>query len=358
VLTPGGWQEFDLEVADGVIAHESIKGASVLDVSGLRIVPGYIDIQINGGWGHDLAQDPAALWTVSERLIELGVTSFLPTLTTDGYHLWGDALASWQAGPPTGADHRGAEPLGWHLEGPWLAPSRHGAHSRELLQPIPRTVPDDLTPEAGVRLVTLAPELHGADAMIRTLTGNGVVVACGHSEATVEQGFDAIGQGVALGTHLFNAMSGLHHRNVGLAAALLLDDATYLSMIVDGEHVAPELVDLTWRLARQRFIVISDAVEFLGTAAAGATGEAVRLYDGTLAGTAIGIDAAVRNLMAFTGCEVADAVAAASAVPARCLGLTDRGWIEPGMRADLIALDDQANVVLTMVGGELVWDGR
>ena len=358
VLTPTGWQEFDLNIVDGIISDQAVPGTAVLDVSGLQIVPGYIDLQINGGWGHDLALEPSALWSLSERLVEVGVTSFLPTLTTNGYSRRRDALAAWQAGPPSGEHHRGADAVGWHLEGPWLAPTRHGAHSRELLQPIPRIPPVDFTPELGVRLITLAPELTGAGAMIEALVGKGVVVACGHSEATAVQGDEALDAGVTLGTHLFNAMSGLHHREAGLATSLLLDEATYVSMIIDGEHVSPRLVDLAWRLTPDRLIVVSDAVAFMGTAAADATGAAVRLYDGTLAGAAIGIDGGVRNLMAFTGCDLAEAVEAASTIPARCLGLHDRGSIEVGRRADLIGLDDEANVVLTMVEGELVWDQR
>lgn len=356
VLTPTGWQEFDLPIVDGLIAHGSASPNGVLDVSGLKVVPGYIDVQINGGWGHDLARDPGSLWDLSARLVELGVTSFLPTLTTNGFARRREALAAWQAGPPR--DHRGADPLGWHMEGPWLAPTRHGAHSRQLLQPVPRTRPADFRAEHGVRLVTLAPELGGATAMIRSLNEAGVVVSCGHSEATVGQGEAAIEAGARMGTHLFNAMSGLHHRDVGLAAALLLSDDAFVSVIVDGEHVAPHLIDLAWRVARRRLVVVSDAVAFMGTPAAEATGAAVRLYDGTLAGAAIGIDAGVRNLMAFTGCSLGDAAQAASTVPARALGLLDRGRIEEGRRADLVALDADGQVRLTMVDGQVVWDQR
>ncbi|MCP3990490.1 MAG: N-acetylglucosamine-6-phosphate deacetylase [Actinomycetia bacterium] len=358
VLTPTGWQEFDLNVVDGVIRDESTGQSEVLDVSGLKIVPGYIDLQVNGGWGHDLGRDPASIWPLSERLVEIGVTSFLPTLTTNGYSRRREALSLWQAGPVDSEGHRGADPIGWHFEGPWLAPSRHGAHSRELLQPVPRAAPADYTPDLGLRLVTLAPELNGALPMIAELKRHGVVVACGHSEATSAQAVAGFESGITIGTHLFNAMSGLNHREVGLAAALLLTDSTFVTMIIDGEHVDPDMVKLAWRLASHRLIAISDAVAFMGTAAASATGSALRLYDGTLAGSTIGVDAAVRNLMSFTGCDLADAVSAASLVPARSLGLSDRGRIEVGCRADLVGLDDEANVVLTMVAGDLVWDRR
>jgi N-acetylglucosamine-6-phosphate deacetylase len=357
VLTPNGWQEFDLNVVDGIIADGSDGRGDVLDASGLRIVPGYIELQINGGWGHDLQREPAALWALARRLVEVGVTSFLPTLTTNGFARRREALSMWRAGPPDRAAYGGAEPVGWHLEGPWLAPSRHGAHARELLQPVPAEVPSDYTPVHGVRLVTLAPELRGAMEMIAGLVDQGVVVSCGHTEATPEQARAARAAGATMGTHLFNAMSGLHHRNAGMAATLLLEP-NYVTMIVDGVHVSPEMVALAWRLAQGRLIVISDAVSAMGTVAASATGDAVRLFDGTLAGSSIALDAAVRNLVAFTGCDLADAVAAASEVPARCLGLADRGRIEIGRRADLVGLDPAGNVVLTFVAGRLLHDRR
>lgn len=357
VLTPAGWQDFDLNVVDGMIAADSESSGEVIDVSGLRIVPGFIDLQINGGWGHDLERDPAELWALSARLVETGVTTFLPTLTTNGYALRREALAAWRDRPDE-ASFIGADPLGWHFEGPWLAPSRHGAHSRELMQAIPSVLPQDYSPESGVRLVTLAPELRGALEAIEELRRRGVVVSCGHSEATAEQaraGFDA---GVTMGTHLFNAMSGLHHREVGLAAALLLRDDVYLGLIVDGEHVDPDMIRLVWRLAQDRVVAVSDAVAFMGTAGASATGSAVRLYDGTLAGSAVGLDQSVRNLIQYTDCGLSAALATVTEAPARCLGLADRGRIEVGLRADLAAIDDEGQVVMTLVDGRIAFDAR
>ncbi|MEM7338604.1 MAG: N-acetylglucosamine-6-phosphate deacetylase [Actinomycetota bacterium] len=358
VLTPNGWQEFDLNIVDGVISDAAAPDGSVVDATGLRLVPGYIDLQINGGWGLDLQRDPTTVWALGERLVEVGVTSFLPTLTTNGFSRRREALSAWRTGGPAQGNYLGADPLGWHMEGPWLAPSRHGAHSRELLQPIPREVPTEYNPAHGVRMVTLAPELAGAHDMVEELRGQGVVVAAGHTEATAAQGRVAFDAGVTVGSHLYNAMSGLHHRDPGMAAALLVDNRVYATLIVDGVHVSPEMVALAWQAAAGRIIAVSDAVAFMGTVASGATGDAVRLYDGRLAGSTVGLDMAVRNLVAFTGCGLADAVAAVTEIPARCLGLPDRGRIEIGRRADLVALDDEGQVVMTFVGGRLVWDRR
>jgi N-acetylglucosamine-6-phosphate deacetylase len=181
-------------------------------------------------------------------------------------------------------------------------------------------------------------------------------VSCGHSEASAAQSRAAFEAGATMGTHLFNTMSGADHRKPGLAAALLLGNV-YLGLIVDGVHVAPEMVQLAWRLARGRVVAVSDAVAAMGTDAA-PDGEPALLADGTLAGSGIGMDTVVRNLMRFTGCELADAVLAASDVPARCLGLPDRGRIELGRRADLVGLDGDGNVVLTLVAGMVAYDKR
>lgn len=356
VLTPAGWQEFDLSVVDGIISDRDPEPAQIIDASGLRVVPGFIDLQINGGWGHDLQREPGAIWALGRRLVELGVTSFLPTLTTNGMARRREALSVWRTGPPDGEEYAGAEPLGWHLEGPWLAPSRHGAHSRELLQPVPSSTPPGYSPAEGVRLVTLAPELAGATEMIAALTGQGVVVALGHSEAVADQARTALDAGATMGTHLFNAMSGIHHRDVGLAAALLVEPA-YLGLIVDGVHLDPDVIRLTWQIARNRIIAVSDAVSTLGTEL-GRAEVAMRLFDGTLAGTALGLDGAVRNLVAFTGCPLEDAVATVTEIPADCLGLVDRGRIMVGGRADLVALDAEGTVRMTFVGGLLTHDSR
>jgi N-acetylglucosamine-6-phosphate deacetylase len=358
VLTPAGWQEFDLNVVEGLIAGGDGGPGEVVDASGLRIVPGFIDLQINGGWGHDLQRDPASLWALASRLVEVGVTSFLPTLTTNGYSRRRQALNAWRSGPPADGELGlgGADAIGWHIEGPWLAPSRHGAHSRELLQRIPDTVPGDYTPAGGVRLVTLAPELAGAAAIVNSLTRQGVVVSVGHSEATADEARTVFRAGATMGTHLFNAMTGIHHRHVGLAAALLVEPV-YVGMIVDGVHVAPDIVRLAWRLAGNRMIAVSDAVAFMGTAAASPT-DAVRLYDGTLSGSSIGLDTAVSNLVSFTGCSLIEAVATVTEIPAACLGLSDRGRIEVGRRADLVALDADGRVMMTFVAGRLLHDAR
>lgn len=278
------------------------------------LVPGgYFDIQINGGWGHHFSDDPASIWSVGAHLLERGVTQFLPTLVSDGFEQLDVALDVLAEGPPTG--WVGAEPIGWHLEGPWLNPQRAGAHRRSAIREI--DLPDRLTRADGVRLVTLAPEVPGAGEAITELVRRGVVVSMGHSDATAVQAGAAIDAGAALGTHLFNAMSGLHHRSPGLAAALLDRSDVHVGLIADGHHVAPQMVRLAWRLAAGRIVLVSDAVSMLGT-----NDEPVaRLADGTIAGATMSLDQCVQNVVAFTRAELADAVAAASSVPRALFGV-------------------------------------
>ncbi len=193
-------------------------------------------------------------------------------------------------------------------------------------------------------MVTLAPELEGAIDMIRLLTERNIVVSLGHSDSTLRRASDAIEAGASMGTHLFNAMSGLGHRSPGLAAALLIDERVRFGMIVDGVHVAPAMVRLAWQAASERMVLVSDAVALLGV-----TAEPVaRLGDGTLAGATIGIDQAVRNVVSFCDADLGEAAAAAAARPRAVLGLDP----PPDTYTEL---DEQGIVCLTVIDGESVY---
>jgi N-acetylglucosamine-6-phosphate deacetylase len=352
VLIGDTWKSGTLALSGGVIAPERSSENSVdIDVGHLFLSAGFVDLQINGGWEYDLQADPTSLWDLAARLPEVGVTSFLPTLTTNGHEHLNVALDTLLDGPPAGWS--GAQPVGWHLEGPWLAEEKAGAHDRARIAPPPRHLDERICPEGGVRLVTLAPEVDGAIALIGELVGRGVVVSLGHTAATADVSRSGFAAGATVGTHLFNAMGGLHHRSPGLAAALLLDDV-WVGLIVDGHHVAPDLVDLAWRLAGPRLVLVSDAVAGMGIRA----DPVARMADGTLAGSLVGIDQCARNLVDFTGASMAEVLATTSLNPARALGLGDRGTLDVGARADLVALDSHGNVVLTIVNGEIVVDHR
>lgn len=347
-LTPDGWTEQSVVIADGKVVDSLPNPACpVLDVGGLSLVPGFIDLQINGGWGLDLQDRPEDVWLLAAKLPSIGVTSFLPTLTTDGFATIERAVAALADGPPDG--WRGADPIGWHLEGPWLAPAKAGAHDAAAMRPPPSVGASLPFTSQDVRLVTVAPELTGATDLISRLVGEGMTVSLGHTAADLPQARAGVDAGATMGTHLFNAMDGLHHRRPGLAAAMLLDDM-HVGLIADGHHVLPEMVDMAWRLAGERIVLVSDAVASLGQIADPVS----KLPDGTLAGAVVGLDQAVRNLMTFAGADLAQACRAASAAPARAIGLDDRGRLWSGMRADIVALDPQHRVVFAMIGGEIV----
>jgi N-acetylglucosamine-6-phosphate deacetylase len=361
VLTPTGWLDEDLCVTDGRVAATPAADATVVEAEGLLAVPGFVDVQCNGALGIDLARQPERLWELAAMLPRWGVTAWLPTIVTSVPEVVDLALATLAAGPPGGLS--GATPLGLHLEGPFLAASKRGAHEETLLRAPSLEVAAGWSAAGGVALVTLAPELPGAVDVIRALVARGVVVSLGHSAATADDARAAFDAGATAVTHLFNAMAPLHHRSPGLAGAALVDDRIHVGLIADGIHVAPELLTVAQRTLGERLVVVTDAVGALGlpdgthslgrleiTVAHGA----VRLRDGTLAGAACSMDHAVRNLAAMTGCPIESALQAASAAPARLVGELQRGALEAGRRGDLVVLTRDLQVAVTIVGGSVV----
>ncbi|MGH2428528.1 MAG: N-acetylglucosamine-6-phosphate deacetylase [Candidatus Limnocylindria bacterium] len=337
-------------------------GVQPVDADGLIVAPGFIDLQVNGAAGHDFTREPAAIWSVGVTLARHGVTAFLATIVTAPPGAIVAALEAWTDGAPDGA--AGALPLGLHLEGPYLSEARRGAHPSEYLRQPDRAEPAGWSRKRGVRLVTLAPEVPGALQLVADLSSRGVVVSAGHSAADAAIGAAAIEAGVRYGTHLFNAMPQLHHREPGLAGALLADERVTVGLICDGLHVAPSMLDLAWRaVGPGRFSVVSDVIAALGmpsrrvplgNAEVIVEDQMAHLEDGTLAGAVAGLDAGLRQLVAATGCTAAQAIATVTSVPARLLGLGGgRGTIRAGGRADLALLTDELEVAATLVGGRV-----
>lgn len=348
-----------------------IEGDRVVDASGLLVAPGFVDLQVNGAVGADVTTEPHRCHEVGVALARRGVTSWCPTVITapaGTIERALDAVAS--LGPaPAGA----ASILGLHLEGPALSFERRGTHPGSALRSPAELDPDAWLDRAGapVRIVTLAPELPGAGELLDQLVAAGVVVSVGHTAASAEAVEEAAARGASLVTHLFNGMTGLHHRDPGPVGVALTDERLRASLIVDGIHVDPRVIRLAWQaLGPDRFVCVSDAVAALdggmdggmaGGAGLGHIGGlavtvadgAVRNAEGNLAGSAIGLDDAVRNLVAFTGCSIPEAIGAASRVPADVLGLTDRGRLAPGAVADLVLLTPELEVVDTVVAGHL-----
>ncbi len=333
-----------------------------VDGGGHFLAPGFLDLQVNGGFGLDFTADPATIWAVGEQLPRYGVTAFLPTIITAPLSVSRAAQMEIIVGSPPG--YRGAIPLGLHIEGPFLNPAKKGAHNPAHLRlPSPDLVAD-WSPDTGVALVTLAPELPGALETIAALAGRGVVVSAGHSAATYAQAEAGFAAGMRYGTHLFNAMPALHHREPGLTAALLNVPTLTVGLIADDIHVHPDLVRLVWQLlGPSRLNLVSDAMAALGMApgqyllgdyAVTVTETDARLADGTLAGAILPVDGCLRNLIHCTGCAVEDALATVTTTPAALLNQTRKGRLAPGADADLVLLDGELRVLKTWVGGELM----
>jgi N-acetylglucosamine-6-phosphate deacetylase len=325
------------------------------------IVPGFVDVHVHGGGGHDAMGGRAALDGMARHLLRHGVTSFLPTAVTaplPALVRFAGEVRAWRPDAP--AD--GAEPLGFNLEGPFIAEGRRGAHDPASLQ-VPADAPrPKLEPLLdGLRLLTIAPELPGGTDLIRWLRDRGVATSMGHSESTFEEAQGGYAAGGTSTTHLFNAMTGIEHRAPGLALAALLDDEAYVELIADGIHVHPALWQLITRLKPpDRLLLVSDAIALAGTGdgrgwigslEVEVVGQRVTLVGtSTLAGSVIALDTALRNLVA-SGVPLHAAVAAASRNPLALLGITDRGRIAVGQRADLVELDGALRVRRVMRAG-------
>ncbi len=348
---------------DSAIQLAPPAGAKELDAHGLTAAPGYIDWQLNGGFGLDFTENPESIWDVAAKLLEHGVTAFLPTIITAPLNTYSAAQKTLSAGPPNG--FRGAKPLGLHFEGPYLNPGKKGAHNPAYLR---RPALDETrlwSRKNGVWVVTLAPELPGAMAMIQALQKNGVVISAGHSLATYEQALEAFAAGVTCATHLFNAMPALDHRQPGLIAACLADGKVTAGLIPDGIHVHPAMVKLAWKnKGTHRMAIVTDAMAALGMKAGvyklgdyevTVDETSARLKDGTLAGSIVHMDQAVRNLMQFSGCSLAQAVGAASINPARLIGADQKGRLQRGADADLLLMDAQGNLMASIANGEVVF---
>jgi N-acetylglucosamine-6-phosphate deacetylase len=325
-----------------------------------RILPGLIDIQVNGAYGQDFSDPAADAGLVRSRLPEFGVTAFAPTIISSDPSRYGPALENLRLPPQPGV----ATILGTHIEGPFLSPQHAGTHNRACLR-LP-DVDEAMTwlEHGNVGMVTLAPELPGADTLIRGLVANGVVVSMGHSHATWAEAEAAAEVGVTFGTHLFNAMPPVHHRNPSLAA-FLLTSSVPVSVIGDGVHVALDMLRLVARAkAPDEMVLITDALAGLGMPVgryelAGiefiSDGVVGRLPDGTLSGSLLPLNRALRNLV---DCGISPSVAVASATenPARVLRLGgSAGRVQVGGRADLVVVDRDWEVLATVIAGELAY---
>ena len=363
VLAPGY-----LSVQGGVIAEVGEgppPGEPDLDLGTGLLVPGLVDLQVNGYYGVDLADcDPDGWALVARRLPETGTTAFLPTFITAPVPTLATALRS--AAKAAGAVTAGTRVLGVHLEGPFLSPARAGAHRRDwIVPPSPGAVAELLEAGQGLlRLVTLAPEADGALAAIGTLAAAGVLVSVGHSDATAAE----VAAGARMVTHLFNAQRGLHHREPGVVGQALTDQRLTSGLIVDLSHVSAAACAIAFAAAPGRICLVTDAAACAGMPPGRyllggqpvdlpAGGGAPVRPGGTLAGSALRMDQAVGNAVAV-GLGLPEAVAAASRIPADLIGRPDLGRLAAGGAADLAWLGDDLRTRATWVNGAQVYGSR
>jgi N-acetylglucosamine-6-phosphate deacetylase len=339
--------------------------ARSVDAGGRILAPGFIELQFNGGFGADFTDDAAAIWRVAEKLPRYGATTFLPTIITSPLEKIAAGMSVVTSPAPRG--FRGARPLGLHVEGPFLNPAKKGAHNPKYLRTPDLASVADWSPANGVRLVTMAPELPGALDVIGALASRGVLVSTGHSNATFAQavaGFDA---GARYGTHLFNAMSAFGHRDPGLPGALLTDPRPTVGFIADGVHTHRSVIQLAWTmLGPRRMNLVTDAMAALGMPAGQhllgdfevvVDATSARLADGTLAGSILSLDQALRNLVEVTGCSLSDALATMTTTPARAIRVDhERGRVQAGYMADLVLLTPDLRVHSTIAEGEVVFE--
>jgi N-acetylglucosamine-6-phosphate deacetylase len=326
------------------------------------LCPGFIDLQINGAFGADIGTDQEAIRTLVAHLPATGVTSFLPTLISSPPERYEEFFAALEEG----AAEEGSRVLGAHLEGPFLAPERKGAHDPANLRPVDLGFLRELLRSGKVRLMTLAPELENSLEAIELLLEESAVVSVGHTEATYEEITRAADAGLRLGTHLYNAMRPLAHREPGTVGALLTQDRIRTGIIADGVHVHEAAIRLAYRVkGSEGLVLVTDAMEAagmhpgdyeLGGRKVRLEDGAVRLPDGTLAGSALTMDEAVRNAVRFLEVSLAQAVRMAAETPAAALILDGKGKIAVGCDADFVLLDGEGTVLQTIVSGEVVYE--
>jgi len=388
-LVGGELVDGDVEVVDGRIAAVGL-GAS----GGSRIAaPGFVDLQVNGFAGVDFSAPGEDGYAVAgAALLRGGVTAFQPTMVTADLDAMRASLAMVPAAAPSphgdvagqGPAHasvpdpvrgarqmdsaaRAAAPgprvIGTHLEGPFISPSRPGAHDPSAVRPADPAALNALLAAGPVSQVTLAPELPGALELIDALVARGITVSLGHTEADAATAHRAFDRGASAVTHLFNAMRRPAPRDPGIAFAALGREDVFVTLIVDGHHLADDTVRAAWRAARDRLVLVSDAVSAAGapdgdytlggTVPIHSEGGAVRTAAGALAGSTLTVLDAVRNSHAL-GIPLAAVLRAATEAPARMARRPDLGHLAPGARADLVVLDGSLELQQVLLDGEPV----
>ena len=356
----------------GPVGEVSIpRSADRIEAPDGFVVPGFVDLQVNGAFGVDVATATVdELLDLSRQLAAVGTTSFLPTVITGSHEDTIRAIGTIRQASEQPS--QGAEILGMHLEGPFISEEKRGTHPARYVRKPSLAETESFLEESGgrLRMLTLAPEAEHAEEVIRLLSSRGVAVSIGHTSASFDQTIAAIDAGAVMATHTLNAMSALHHRVPGVVGAVLADGRIHAGAIADGIHLHPSVVRLIY-LAKgpHRFVLVTDSMAAAGLGdGVFRLGQSVRVtvlegkavdQDGTLAGSTLTMCDAVRKAVAFTGASLARMISSASLVPARVLSVSDRkGEIAPGRYADFVVLSEELVPTAVVARGRIVRGGE
>ena len=337
----------------GVIENELIpQNAKIIDCKDLIIAPGFIDLQIYGGGGYLFSNKPTstALKSMADSLLSSGTTGFYITLATNSMEIFFEAIKVVKENPHPAV-------LGLHFEGPYLNPVKRGAHIKEYIKrPERKEVQELLKAADGVlKIMTLAPEMCDPE-IIHLLKDNGVVIYAGHSNATFAEAVAGYENGITTTTHLFNAMSPIHHRDTGLPGAVYLSKNVYASIIADGIHVDFNALKISKKIMGERLFLITDAVAPVADGAYMHVEKEDRytLPDGTLSGSKLTLLKAVQNCVEKADIPLDEALRMASSYPAQVMNLIDRGKIGVGYKANFTIFSEEYNICDTVLNGEVV----
>lgn len=369
IITEQGIMENHVLIFDdnivGIIPEQQLSHYQLsekIDAEGKTVSPGFIDIHVHGCGGFDtMDDDPEALHTISESVLQTGVTAFLPTTMTMEFSKINQSMVRIRQGM---IRSRGAQILGCHMEGPFINEANKGAQDQQYIL-IPEFA--KIEPYLDViKIITIAPELVEDDEFIRSCVQAGIIVSIGHSSATYEQALAAIEAGASHMTHTFNALPPLHHRLPGAIGAALERDTVTCELIADNIHVHPAMQRLLLKMKGvDKLILMSDGIractlcdgkyDLGGQMVTVGKGEA-RLADGALAGSVLLMNQAVKNFMANTGLDLFSAVKLVTMNPAQELGiLADKGSLAIGKHADIVIFDETLEVSMTIVRGTVLY---
>ncbi|XP_042900779.1 N-acetylglucosamine-6-phosphate deacetylase [Parasteatoda tepidariorum] len=372
----------DLWIRDGMIINpepvfydEKIVADIKVDCKDSLIVPGFIDLQINGGFGYDFSNPEkdvsSSIDAVSKNLLQHGVTSFCPTVITsspDQYHKIIPKIKTQKGG------RHGAGILGVHVEGPFINIDKKGAHPVQHIRHLDNGIEDVIKTYGtldNIRIITLAPELDPDNIVIKELVQRGVTVSLGHSACHLSESEKAANNGASFITHLFNAMLPFHHRDPGLVGLLashkiLPPKKVFYGLIADGIHTHPAALRIAFRTDPKGLVLVTDAISAMGLkpgtynlgdqAVTVTEDRAVVAGTDTLSGSIATMDFCIKFLLSATGCTLVEALECATLHPSQVLGITSKkGTLDFDTEADFVLLDEQLNVQTTYIAGEKVW---